>query len=608
MGLSASQARLLSITQRLSNNELQSEIMANNKIRLSEANVTARDKYIASLDSTKMDYISYDDSGIQETVALTFNSMSQYTPLKNQYNLYNTEGQILVSPTDAANFQKSGTLYEFLDCYGLFDRGAGEYQKTLEEFQKEMDAYNEKQAEYEDKLNAFKQEFGEYQAKLDEYNAKLKEHLDAQQRYEDELKAYQDALNAPKLYSEFTNAVVGNSHYTAAKNNDPGCFLHVLNNLIDYTGSQGGTRAPYATSAKNPDGSSILLTSSEFFENNNYNMPELQNTSTYMSSKEDMYLCDGEDVGSVNGKNLYEMDREAGRQPSVYTQLASDFIEIRNSDGTFSYKQKTLKQKTIDMYYLLANSVEQKDSRGSGSGEFTITNGSVTVASLLTNFVEGDMKGLDPKEPTPPEPIDDFTDTPPQLNAAPPDAPVKPTYTQKLYDQPLAQWYINLWNAMEGSDKSDKLHSIGDEEANFDYYTVPDKERTSTFDANGKQVNRHYEIIDQNLASDSDWLQFAITNGIVTMRQAALRFNGDITWEGIEFSSTSDIREVEDSSKIAKAEAEYQKSMYEIQAQDKEYDIKIKKLDTEHSALLQEVESIKNVMSKNVEKSFAAFS
>lgn len=606
MGLSASQARLLSITQRLSNNELQSEIMANNKIRLSEANVAARDKYIQSLDSTKMDYISYNETGIQESVALTFNSMTQYTPLKNQYNLYNTEDQVLVSPKDAENFKNSNTLYEFLNCYGLFDRGAGEYQETLKEFQKQMDEYNEKQADYEKKLADFQKEFGDYQTLLDEYNKKLAEHIAEQIKYEQQLKDYQDALNTPKLYTEFTNAVIGNSHYEAAQNNDPGCFLHVLNNLLDYNGSIGGTNAPYNTSAKNPDGSYVQLTS--LWQNNNYNMPNLQNTSNYMTSKEDKYLCDGKDVGAPEGKNLYQVDREAGNQPSIYTQLASDFIEKSNGDGTFTYEKKTLKQKTIDMYYLIANSVEQQNTRGSGSGEFTITNGSVTVASFLTNYVEGDMKGLDPEEPTPPDPIEDFTEEPPQLNAAPPEPPVKPVYTQKIYDQPLAQWYINLWNAMDGNDKSDKLSSIHDEEANFGYYTVPDKERTSTFDAKGKQVNQYYQVIDKNLASDSDWLKFSLTNGLVTMKQAALRFNGDITWEGIEFSSTSDIREVEDSSKIAQAEAEYQKSMYEIQAQDKEYDMKIKKLDTEHSALKQEVDSIKNVMSKNVEKSFTVFS
>lgn len=565
MGLSASQARLLSITQRLSNNELQSEIMANNKIRLSEANVAARDKYISSLDSTKMDYISYDDTGIQESVALTFNSMTQYTSLKNQYNLYNTEGQILVSTKDAENFKNSTTLYEFLTCYGLFDKSDAEFQKADEEFKLKDAEYKTKKAEYETKLNKY---------------------LEDKRKYEEDLKAYEEALNAPKVYDDFNNAVATSSHYRAAKSGTLGCFLHILGNLLDFDGSTSATKVPYNTSAKNPDGSIIQLTESDIIDKNINHTPQLTTVSDAMSQHEDKYKCDKKDFGAPEGKNLYQVDREAGKEPSIYTQLMSDYVEIDNGDGTFNYELKTLKQKDIDLYYLVKN------------WSTIVASGTVDVKTFLEDFVEGDMKGLNPD---PPKEL-------PPFNEVAPEKPKRPVYIQKMYDQPLAQWYINLWNAMEGNDKSDKLSQICDENANFGYYTTPDKMRASTFDASGKQVNQYYQVIDRNLTSDADWLQFAITNGIVTMKQAALRTNGDITWEGIEFSSTSDIREVEDSSKIAKAEAEYKKSMYEIQAQDKEYDMKIKKLDTEHSALKQEADSIKNVMSKNVEKSFTVFS
>lgn len=601
MGLSASQARLLSITQRLSNNELQSEIMANNKIRLSEANVAARDKYIQSLDSTRMDYISYDDSGIQETVALTFNSLSQYTPLKNQYNLYNSKGQILVSPTDAKNFTNSKTLYEFLDCYGLFDRGAGEYQETLKEFQEKMDEFNKQQDEYNKKLAEFNKEFGDYQSKLDDYNKKLEQHMAAQKQYEEDMKAYEDALNAPKIYDQFSG-IVGTSDapqscYSAALNNPLGqCYRHVLGYLID----PSTTGSDYLTSA----GDSINVSSSDVSgstlsgDGKGEQLTDVRNTMNEKDPKTGKYkhLCDKDDDLNTDGlQNILQSKINAGQTPTKLEILMSDYIY--DSATNSATEVKSLHQKAVDMMYIIKN-----------QSEFTDTLTADTMKNLLINFTDGDMKGLNPEEPTPPEPPEAFNEEMPVLNAAPPKAPEKPVYTQKMYDQPLAQWYINLWNAMEGSDKSDKISSIDDENANFSYYTVPDKERNSTFTANGQQLNKYYEIIDKNLASDSNWLQFALTNGLVTMKQAALRFNGDITWQGIEFSSTSDIREVEDSSKIAKAEAEYQKSMYEIQAQDKEYDVKIKKLDTEHSALQQEVESIKNVMGKNTERSFATFS
>ncbi len=606
MGLSASQARLLSITKRLSNNELESEIIAKNKMVLSARNTAASDKYIAALDTTKMEYVSYDDSGVVETVALTFNAINQYTPLKNQYNLYNAQGQVLVNSTDAANFANSNNLYEFLDCYGLFDRGFEEYQALLNQYNADMADYNNRMNEYNRELADYNREMADY---MDEWNRHQAELADYNEKYAQYLRDYEEyvnELNAPKLYDEFTAAVLSNSHYNAAKSNDPGCFLHVLNNLLDYDGTVGGVNAPYNTSAKNPDGSIVQLTS--LWENNYYNMTNLKNISDYMTLEENTYVCDGKDVGAPDGQNLYQVDRAAGTAPSIYSQLASDFIEIDNGDGTYSYQKKTLRQKTIDMYYLIANSVEQQNTRSSGSGEFTLTQGGVTVASFLTNFVEGDMKGLDPEEPTPPDPVDPFTLTEPTLDIAPPEKPEEPVYTSKIYDKPLAQWYTNLWYSMEGQDLSDEIYSVYDEQAEFDYFTVPNTPRTSKFSPAGEQLNQYYQVIDDRLAGDKSWLEFALNNGILTMKQAGLRSTGELTWAGIEFSSTSDIREVEDTTRIAKAEAEYKKTLLEIQAEDKKYDMELKKLDTEHSALKSEVDSIKNVMTKNIEKSFTAFS
>lgn len=48
--------------------------------------------------------------------------------------------------------------------------------------------------------------------------------------------------------------------------------------------------------------------------------------------------------------------------------------------------------------------------------------------------------------------------------------------------------------------------------------------------------------------------------------------------------------------------------MREIQNEDKKFDQDLKKLDTEHSALQTEYESVKSVIDKNVERSFKAFS
>ena len=119
MGMAASQARLLTITARLNNIELQSQNISNAKIRLANATDTASDKYVKALNKTNYVYNNYNLSGQLVSTNLTGAALTQYGELKNQYGLINSAGQILVSERDAANFQNSNTLEEFLDKYGV---------------------------------------------------------------------------------------------------------------------------------------------------------------------------------------------------------------------------------------------------------------------------------------------------------------------------------------------------------------------------------------------------------------------------------------------------------------------------------------------------------
>lgn len=414
MGLSASQARLLSITRRLNNNELQSEFIANSKIRLSSQNVTASEKYIAALDATKLDYISYNDSGVEQTVALTFNALNNYDPLKNQYAIYNAEGQLYVSATDAANFKAADTLYDFLALYDLFDQSDTEND--------EADA-------------------------------------------------------------------------------------------------------------------------------------------------------------------AYKADLALWEQEYIYDSTTNTATEV-----------KSLMQKAIDMMYIIKN-----------QSEFGTELTEAKMLNVLDNFTDGDMKNLTTPPTPPPEPDLNYPQPEPTFEEVLRDKPQKPIDTDRIYDKPKAQWYTNLWYAMNGQSTSDEVYSVYDENAEFSYFTVTDTEKTCDPDTS----NQNYVVIDDSLASDSSWLQFALTNGMVTISQTTLKNDTNSTnirWEGIEFTSTSDITEVADDSKIAKAEAEYEKTMQEIQIEDKKLERQMTKLDTEHSALEKELESIKGVMDKNTERSFAAFS
>ena len=173
-------------------------------------------------------------------------------------------------------------------------------------------------------------------------------------------------------------------------------------------------------------------------------------------------------------------------------------------------------------------------------------------------------------------------------------------YTEKLEDaQELApeipdtddsryQWYVNLWYRMGGTSETTKSPNAA----------------------------TNYKELDENLMNNSEWLQFALEQGVITLEQATFSEDGSddypgmgtYDWKSITYSNASDITSQDNEAAIAKAEIKYKNALTEIENQDKKYDQDLKKLDTEHTALQTEYESVKSVIDKNVERSFKAFS
>ena len=203
MGMSATQARLLTITGRLTDNEMRSQTITNAKLRLAQKSSEASQTYMDALSSEKLVFKTYGDNGETSTYNLTPALLYSYEPLKNQYSIQNASGQNLVSATDAANFEASATLDDFLDKYGL----KGDTQKT----QAKLD-YDERYAKYEKDL--------EY------YNTVTKPEYD---------KLYKEWLaekNQPNLYEVFSN-IVGTSDNP---NTDAGyCYAAALKSVAIFS-------------------------------------------------------------------------------------------------------------------------------------------------------------------------------------------------------------------------------------------------------------------------------------------------------------------------------------------------------------------------------------
>ena len=136
------------------------------------------------------------------------------------------------------------------------------------------------------------------------------------------------------------------------------------------------------------------------------------------------------------------------------------------------------------------------------------------------------------------------------------------------------------------------------------------------------EYGTNYAILDNKLASSSQWVQDALKQGAISLEVAtyetstntiddmdnplSVTLNG-ISWKSTSYSSCSDITEQDNESAIARAEAEYTRKNKEIDSKDKKYENQIKALDTEHNALQTEYESVQTAMNKNIERSFKTF-
>ena len=577
MGMAASQARLLSITARLTDNELRSQTITNSKLRLAEKSSEASQEYMNALNSEKLTFKYYNDNGESTSYNLTPALLYSYEPLKNQYSLQNASGQNLVSATDAKNFEESNNLAEFLDKYGLVDNS------EIEEYNKKLAEYNTNKAQYDIDLENYKTYSNQYST------------------YIKELEEYNKLMEAPDVYQMFSD-IVGTSAspkscYSTALNGREECYQHVLAHLLDYDGGDTVSKKSYKASngkQTNVMADNLITDSAIHSDGLSSNFKDISAT-----MNNENILCDGDDNSDdfSTKENIIQKALDEGRTPTELEILKSDYVyDATNNklklDEKGQPQVKTLKQKAVDLLYILQNKlITDKDE----------------MKETLINFTEGDMKKLTPDKPVKPTEVANPGEAPV--------APSKPQFDVNISDKDKGQWYINLWYLMNGSESANKVKSS----TNSDDETV----YGINLDDNGSKKNQstqNYKVIEDELLTSTDWLEFALKNGIVTLSQASYfnptEDNGKVAeytsegfyWDQKPYTNASDIVSVQDDAAIARAEVKYKNATTEIENKDKKYDQNLKKLDTEHNALQTEYESLKNVIDKNVERSFKAFS
>ncbi len=153
---------------------------------------------------------------------------------------------------------------------------------------------------------------------------------------------------------------------------------------------------------------------------------------------------------------------------------------------------------------------------------------------------------------------------------------------------------INLSSIMEQLKAYQKANSDPAES----YYTNLFKEM---------QESGCYAETAENLASE-DWLYSQFKNNTVSLEKYSnTANNGNGGFVSSSVSTDTSFVSTSDQNAITKATAEYNYEMGQVNAKDKRFDLQLKNIDTEHNAVQTEVDSVKKVIDKNIEKSFKIF-
>lgn len=545
MGMAAGQARLLTLTARLNNNELRAMQLSNAKIRLADQTQKVGEEYVNALNESQLMYSTYDTNGNVSYERLTGNSLSFYGPLKNQYGLVNAAGQIMVSELDGKNFEESDNLEEFLDKYGLL--GSLDQGKVVQV-----------------KNPAYDTAWDEYNKKYQEWKAK--EPDKSNEKYWD---IETEITENSELYEKFVSGT------------DSGCWTSVMNdsNALYHLG----------------DVLSHLLDVGSYTTSDGEHTFEIKEDLSNANPFYHWWTTGGSGGVNGNAETMAEIREQlvgmhcCGKEEGEYHQDCNE--------------NETITQKVVDLLWDSQELYKEKGALAPGDPEYD------AILNRAKHLVFYDLKyALSEEKPVKVFKQEEYDNDVAAWEATKPQEPDVEPYLEKkvrqLTDSDKGQWYINLWHRMNGeSDYKSGYMNLDKYDENFDGWVSDSKVNENYVVLEDGLMNspEWLQFALEHGVITLEKVQFSSPSqegdGLT-----------DVQWVSTIYSSVTDIVEQKDENAATKAEVWYNHQMKEIEAKDKEYDNQIKLLDTEHNALQTEYDSIKGTIEKNIERTFKAFS
>jgi hypothetical protein len=150
-------------------------------------------------------------------------------------------------------------------------------------------------------------------------------------------------------------------------------------------------------------------------------------------------------------------------------------------------------------------------------------------------------------------------------------------------------------------------------DGNYDYWKAVYYQVVGYKDDDGKYIGgRGFCTISRENAVDRGWLEKTLNSGdaqLFKLTNEKSLFNKDKINIFAETSLGTDpeITEVQNEELIAAAEVKYEQAVEDINAKETKLDLRLSRIDAQHQALKTEYDSVKQIVSKNIDRSFKSF-
>ncbi|MBQ8669552.1 hypothetical protein IJ472_07205 [bacterium] len=501
MGMAASQARLLSITARISNNEMEQQSLAYSKQRLSDNSEQINDAYLDALAKTKYQVLTGYNNSEATYADLTYNQLTSFNSVAagKQYLVTDNTGKVVVSSKIAEAYSKNnGDFNRFLRDLKVAANGKGLTQADI-------DITKHEQAE-----EAIHQAWDKYLASV----GKGINNYDGQHLFDFDYTSFsEDSLDGYVTYdTAYITTNTGDAKVNLYKDSD-GYYMErgmlYAETIQDDATNEIKTVVRYQTPEQIAEGNG------DFYEVD-------ENLVSY---------------NTETGKFIYGVDDEGN--PKEYDALYADFNPAAPTQPVIEEDYR--RYLTFD-----------------GNDQYTATNGQTYTVNKQTSALNYEGTTNAQRE------LFDYATA---ITEAYYNNQTSKTTENLVYDAEMINYYKNIFNEMRTRG----------------YTTVEDE---------------------KHKFKETNWFVRQLKAGNL---QLSYYSTVEKSFVGTSLSSDESIAEKEDSAAMVIAEQVYQNAMDKIERQDKQFDLQLNKLESEHSALTTEYESVKGIIKKNVEKSFNTF-